>query len=252
MVIISDDEEDAPITNDESVDTDLPMPQTEPNTMASLKHRACKSPDQSERKNFIRIRSCNPDCATYDFLWGDVKWQVASPYDTEHLDEEGLPMEILRPHDLPRIPFLKRYVKIDEVLCEFIATVGIKSGIIRGGNQLDHFVVPAYMYKPELACVHCSSGERPCILVNVPAPPPQGPPGFRPPPMTVIPLPTCMGCKADGLGCRWEFTNLEDAIHIKLQAMVWPGKYEDNMASSDLRYERIVWFDWATAIHVVV
>ncbi|BEI80966.1 hypothetical protein CcaverHIS002_0201260 [Cutaneotrichosporon cavernicola] len=115
--------------------------------MASVKRRAFKSPDQSEPKKFIRISSCNPDRATYHFLRGDFNGRSPPLTDTAHLDEEGLLMEILHPHDLPRIPFLKRYVEIEEVLGEFIATVGIKSGIIRGGNQLDHFVVPAYMYK---------------------------------------------------------------------------------------------------------
>lgn len=76
-----------------------------------------------------------------------LRWDVASPFDEVMYDEEGMEMEILRPRDLHRVPFLTRYVDIDDVLGRHIAEYGPRSQYVQFSGLPYERLLPGYMYK---------------------------------------------------------------------------------------------------------
>lgn len=95
-----------------------------------------------------------------------------------------------------------------------------------------------------MPCVNCDREEHPCILANVPAPPAVEP-HRRPPPITLLPMPPCMGCQASEADCRWELAYPDQTLHVKLFAIAWPGTFNAGNDGAETAFfdERAVWFD---------
>lgn len=170
-----------------------------------------------------------------------VKWEVMSPFE----DDEQPEMDVLRPTDVHRVPFLTRLVQIDEPLATIIADMPPTSTLIKSNDRGERFL-PPYLYTPSRGCVECCEKEQPCVLANVRAPPPSLDPGHPPPLMTLLPL-TCLTCAGSCAECVYLIDVGPQVIHTQLQAIAWHKRPPPSTAGGSGFDERTVWFDPQTA-----
>lgn len=168
----------------------------------------------------------------------DIHWEVSSPFDRDDDPE----FDILRPADLARVPFLSRMDSITQDIAALIDRAPKHSF----PQDDDYWLLPAYMYTPVRECAPCLEARRPCVYSSIRAPPPQKP-GWPAPLITMLPLPTCLGCTSTPSenGCTHFVQTVDQSVHVKLHVLAWgtppaPADDEEDVAGFD---ERFVWYD---------